>query len=222
MQNMQRLRSWVLGFIIFIVYRILSFSWRIEYHEEPIVTESLKNKTSFVFAHFHGDELALLSLASRYRLSTMVSTSSDGELMNVVYNLIGGKSSRGSSTRGSVAGLKGLIKLCKQGRNPNLAVDGPKGPLHIVKPGIFELSRIMNSPIVYSGVHCESAWRFPKSWNQAYLPKPFARVIIFCGGPFGPVGKDQDPRSEELAKALQNQLFDAKSHAANLFGLSGA
>lgn len=148
----------------------------------------------------------------------MISTSKDGELMNTVYRLLGGTTSRGSSTRGSVGALKGLIELSKKGNSVNVSVDGPKGPLHEVKPGVFELSRVLKTEIFAGGVYCEPAWHFPKSWNKAFFPKPFARIVIYWSGPYGPITKDQDPRSPELAKTLQNQLFAAQQQAANLFG----
>ena len=215
---MSKLRSYIIGFLLWVFYRLMVWSWRIELHEPERLKELSQNKKAFLLAHFHGDEAPLLFLAGRYRLSTMISTSKDGELMNVVYSLLGGKASRGSSTRGGVSALKGLIELSRQGRPMNISVDGPKGPIYEVKPGVFELSRILKTEIFAGGAYCESAWRFPKAWNKAYFPKPFARVVIVWTGPFGPITKDQDPRDPELAKALQNQLFDARQQAAKLFG----
>lgn len=217
---MSKLRTYVLGFIAFLFYRLMVFTWRIELHEPERLKEHVKNKSPFILAHFHGDEAPLLFLASKYKLSTMISTSKDGEIMNVVYTLLGGKASRGSSTRGGVSALKGLIELNKKGRSSNISVDGPKGPIYEVKPGVFELSRLLKAEIFTGSACCESAWRFPKSWNKAYFPKPFARIVIVWTGPFGPITKNDDPRSPELAKTLQNQLFAAKQQAANLFGVS--
>lgn len=215
---LHNLKSYIVGFLIWAIYRLFYATWRIELHEPDRLKEHLKNKQPFLLAHFHGDEFAMLFLIGRYKVSTMISTSKDGQLMNVVYRLLGGKSSRGSSTRGAVGALKGLIELSRQGASCNISVDGPKGPIHEVKPGIFELSRVLKSEIFCAGVHCESAWRFKKSWNQAFFPKPFARIVIVWTGPTGPVAKDQDPRSPELAKALQNQLFAARQQAGQLFG----
>lgn len=217
---MHKLRGLVIGFIVFVFYRLISWSWRIQLVAPEELKENLKNKTPFILAHFHGDEAALLHLAKTYKLSTMISTSKDGEMMNVVYKLLGGKTSRGSSTRGGVSALKGLIELSRRGSSCNIAVDGPKGPIYEVKPGVFELSRLLKSEIFAGGAYCESAWKFPRSWNQAYFPKPFAKVVIVWTGPLAPVTKTMDPRSPKLAKTLQNQLFAARQQAANLFGVS--
>jgi lysophospholipid acyltransferase (LPLAT)-like uncharacterized protein len=213
-----KIKTLFLGFFIWLIFRTLSLTWRIQVIEPPSLRENLKNKIPVIFAHFHRDELALILLARRYRLATMISTSKDGELMTAVFRLMGGIASRGSSTRGGVSALKGLLALCKKGHNSSLAVDGPKGPIYEVKPGVFELSRLMKSEIYPGGVFCNRAWHFPKAWNKTYLPKPFSKIIVFWEQPFGPVTKSEDPRSPELAKTLQNQLFAAQQHAANLFG----
>ena len=215
---MDKLKGQLLGFIIWIFYRLIVWTWRIELHEPKELKEHVKNNSTFLLAHFHGDEAALLYLAGKYRLSTMISTSKDGEIMNTVYRLLGGKTSRGSSTRGGVSALKGLIELSRKGSSCNISVDGPKGPIYEVKPGVFELSRVLKAEIYAGGAYCQSAWRFPKAWNQAYFPKPFAKVVIVWTGPLGPITKADDPRSPELAKTLQNQLFAARRQAAKLFG----
>jgi len=217
---MRKLRGIVVGFIVWIIYRLISWTWRIELHEPDALRQHLKNRTAFLLAHFHGDEISLLFLLPRYRLATMISSSKDGEMMNTIFRLFGGRTSRGSSTRGGATALKGLLQLAKKGWSCSVAVDGPKGPVYEVKPGVFELSRLMKSEIFAGSAHCESAWRFPRSWNQTYFPKPFARVVIVWTGPMSPVTKDDDPRSPTLAKNLQDQLFAARRQAADLFGFS--
>ena len=213
-----RLRGLFLGFLIWVVYRSLSLTWKISINEPDTMKKNLAEKKAMIFAHFHGDELALVSLTPIYKIATITSTSKDGELMTTVIHLLGGKTSRGSSTRGAVSALKGLIEICKGGANSSFAVDGPKGPLHEVKPGVFELSRLMKSEIYSAGVFCDHAWLFPKAWNKTFLPKPFAKIQIVWLGPTGPITKADDPRSPELAKALQNQLFAAHQQAAKVFG----
>ena len=215
---MNKLRGWILGFLIWIIYRALSLTWKIEVVESNDLKSDLSQKIPVILAHFHQDELALLILTPRYKIATMTSTSKDGELMSTALRLMGCSVSRGSSTRGGATALRGLIQLCKKGANSSVAVDGPKGPIFEVKPGVFELSRILKSPIYVGGVACDKAWRFPKAWNQTYLPKPFSVIKVVWIKAFDCVTKDQDPRSEILAKTLKNQLFAARQQASNLFG----
>jgi len=212
---MNKLRGWVLGFIIWLVYRLLSLTWKISIFEPPAMKQYLNEKTPIILAHFHGDELAFICLTPRYRIATITSTSKDGELMNTVLHLLGAKTSRGSSTRGAVSALKGLIQLCKKGSNCSFAVDGPKGPIYEVKPGVFELARLMRAPIFAGGLSCDRAWYFPKSWNKTFLPKPFAQISFHWTSFDHIIDKNTDPRSAELANALKNQLFAARGQSVN-------
>lgn len=211
-------RKYFLGLIVWLFFKSLSSTWRVKIEEPQAMKDFIANGQPLVLAHWHGDEVALIYLVSRYRIATITSTSKDGEMMNTVIRLLGGKTSRGSSTRGAINALKGLIRIVKsEKRNSSFAVDGPKGPIYKIKPGVFELSRLMKSPIFAAGVSCDRAWIFHKAWNKAYLPKPFAKIHIHWVGPVGPIGPDQDPRSEDLAKQLEDAMRNAKALAIKEF-----
>ena len=207
------LRNWILGPLIWLIYRSLWLTWRVELQEPETLLRCLEGKTPVIFAHWHGDELVLLSLLGHYRIATITSTSKDGELMNLVARMMGAVTSRGSSTRGAVGALKGLIRLAQKGHNVSFAVDGPKGPLHTVKPGVFEFARVMKGPIFVAGVSADRCWRFEKAWNKTYLPKPFAKVLIQWQGPFEDGRSISDPRDPELAQRLGAALHKGKDEA---------
>ena len=213
---MNRIRGFFFGALIFLIYRALSLTWKIKVYEPDSLIKLRKEKKPFILSHFHGDELALVCLTKRYKIATMTSTSKDGELMNTVLILLGGKTSRGSSTRGGVSALKGLIKLCKNGHSCSVAVDGPKGPIYKVKPGVFEIAKLSKSKIFAAGVYCNRFWSFPKAWNQTYLPKPFSKIIVnwseFDTTDFEPI----DPKSPHIAIQLEKLLFESKHKAKNL------
>lgn len=199
-------RKYLLPIIVYIFYRTLTATWRVRIIEPESLKNALENKSPVVLAHWHGDELALISIVKRYRIATIASQSKDGELMSKVLGWLGAKTSRGSSSRGAVQALKGLIRLVKDGANCSFAVDGPKGPIYKVKPGVFELSRTISAPIYAAGVAVDRALHFPKSWNKTYLPKPFAKVIIYWTGPMNPVSREADPRNPDLALELEGHL----------------
>ena len=119
-----------LPYFVWLIYKLLSLTWRVSVYEPEELVLALRENKPVVFAHWHGDELVLLSLIGHYRIATITSQSIDGDLMTKVVHLVGGKTTRGSSTRGGISALKGLIRLVNQGRNCSFAVDGPKGPLH--------------------------------------------------------------------------------------------
>lgn len=191
------------------IYQPLRLSWRLQIIESPSLLAALKNKEVVTFAHWHGDELGSMYMLKRYNCCVMTSTSKDGELINSFLHLMGIQTSRGSSTRGGVSALKGLLRLTKSGFNPVVAVDGPKGPYHKVKPGVLEISKLTNSSLCPMGVSCSKALIFKKSWNKAYLPLPFSKLTIVMGDLVPGVRRDEDAHEPALAQRLEVALANA-------------
>lgn len=214
--NMSNCKHALVSFIVWAFYRILISTWRIEIIESESVKKLKANNRSWVIAMWHGDEIAIINFCRFYKVATLTSTSRDGELINQILLRLGMKTSRGSSTRGGSTALKGLIRLTRNGFCPVVPVDGPKGPLHQVKPGVFELAKVVRSPIIPVGVACSRKFIFQKSWNKAYIPLPFSRVLLVWGEEFR-VPDDADPRNVELAKNLKQQLDAMSRMALKLF-----
>ena len=65
----------------------------------------------------------------------LVSKHADGEYIARVIERMGIGTVRGSSTRGGIHGLKGLIRVAREGHDLALTPDGPRGPARFFKPG---------------------------------------------------------------------------------------
>lgn len=135
--------------------------------------------------------------------------------MNRVLVWLGAATARGSSTRGGANAMRGLISHCrKNGNNVSFAVDGPKGPIHKVKPGVFEFSRLMQAPIFVASIGISRPWVFHRSWNKAVLPKPFSRVHVRIAEGMPVITRDQDAREVALAAQLEQMLHEGQGIAA--------
>ena len=198
---------------------MLWLTWRIRIVECEAMQEARKNKSLRIYAHWHGDELGLVYLLGMYQSVAIVSSSDDGEIMNTVARLMGSQTARGSSTRGGISALKATLRAAKRGFNPAIAVDGPKGPYHQVKPGVFEISKVLNAPIFPLAVAADPTWVFQKSWNKTWLAKPFARLIVVWGDPLPEVERDADPHNPELALGLARAIDAASQRAKDLVGV---
>jgi hypothetical protein len=209
----------ILAVFVWLLYAAWTRSWRLRINTGPRAGEILASGEPLIFAHWHGDELAIVHLVTRYRIATMTSTSKDGELIDFVIRHLGGATSRGSSTRGGSSALRGLVRLCRQGWRASVAVDGPKGPIYVIKPGVFELARLANAKILPVGVAAPSALHFPRSWNKTFMPWPFSRVQVFFADPLDGDFETVDPRDPDLAKRLSDRLSDARQQAAKLIAL---
>lgn len=210
------LRKYILPYVLFVVYFALRLTWRIRIVESASMQRALAEGQPLVLAHWHGDELGILYLLKRYRAAVMTSTSKDGELMNTVVQLLGARTSRGSSTRGGASALKGIIRLSREGWRPSVAVDGPKGPYHKVKPGVFEISKLTKGLIFPLGIAVDRSHVFHKAWNKTFLPLPFAKIVVVWGDALPAVSRDQDAHNPDLAMSLESALADAERQARNI------
>lgn len=173
----------ILPFLIAPIYWCLSRTWRIkEYGPKEVLCSFVqKERQPCLYAHWHGDELVLVGYYSYRKLAVLASLSKDGTIMANTLRLLGYRVFRGSSSRGGARGLIGLIRAVKENSQASLAVDGPKGPIYEVKPGIVELALRTGKPIVPVRTKAASAWYIPKAWNKSYLPKPFSSVQVKYG-----------------------------------------
>lgn len=196
-------------------YGALSSLWRIQ---EWGRTDLKPQGESKIYAHWHGDELLMMKMGQFRNMAVMASRSKDGELMAWVLKLLGFKVVRGSSSRGGAGGLKGLLDAVKkQGCHTSLAVDGPRGPIYEVKPGIVAIAQKTGKVIVPTAGASGSRFVFKKAWNQCYLPLPFSKCVVIYGDPISVSENATEEKLEEIKKELQRKLLDLKAEAEGKF-----
>jgi lysophospholipid acyltransferase (LPLAT)-like uncharacterized protein len=113
----------------------------------------------------------------------LVSPSVDGTGPAMLVEKVGGEVIRGSSTNTGARALKDYYELVvKRQVSPVITPDGPRGPLHEVKPGAIMLAQITGKPILPIAV--AHAWQYTfRTWDAFELPLPFSRVAIVYGEP---------------------------------------
>lgn len=194
----------VVPFLIAPLYWLYTRTWRLTEHGPDSVLERyVRRGEPCVYAHWHGDELVLVGYYSYRRLAALSSLSKDGSIMALTLRLLGYRVFRGSSSKGGARGLLNLIRAVREGSQAALAVDGPKGPIYEVKPGIVELARKTGKPIVPVGARSQCAWFIPRAWNKSYLPKPFSRVDV----EYGPaIQASENASIEAICLEIRNSL----------------
>ena len=144
----------ILGFIAFIVVRLLGMSYRYEFffhskRDKEKFRQYLKTREpNFLIAFFHQDELCLIDYFRYRNIFAMVSISKDGMIMANALSFLGFRTIRGSSSKKAVSALIGAVKAVMRGESMAFAVDGPRGPIFKVKEGICSVSKKTNTPII--------------------------------------------------------------------------
>lgn len=212
----KRIKTELIASLIFGIFWLLKSTWRIK--EDPYpedVQTRLKSGDHVVFAHLHEDEWALLGAYANRNMTSLVSLSSDGELMAKFLGKMGFDIHRGSSSRGGAAGFISILRaLRKRGAGKlSFAVDGPRGPRRRAKKGVFKAAELLNAPIVPAAVYVNRLWIFKKSWSKGFLPKPFATIHIAYQPTLTAENIELHVKRDDyavLCEMLESKLLDAK------------
>jgi lysophospholipid acyltransferase (LPLAT)-like uncharacterized protein len=165
--------------------------------------EFRRQKTPIIFVFWHGQLLPLVYYHRNEGIVVLVSDHSDGEYITQVIHRHGFGTARGSSTRGGVKGLKGVVRAARQGKDLAFTPDGPRGPRHEFKMGALVAAQMTGLPLVPLAVGADRAW-YLRSWDRFMIPKPFSKIRIRYGPPrWVPRDASQDTLTE-----IQSDLRD--------------
>jgi hypothetical protein len=189
--------------------RMLRASVRLRHHGDGPQRERERRDERFILAFWHR-HLLLMPYAYRgRRISVLVSQSGDGELIARTVARLGIDSSRGSSSRGGVAGMRTLLRKAAEGYDLAFTPDGPRGPAREVQPGVILAAAATGWPILPVAVAATRA-KLLRSWDRFLVPLPFARVHFVYGEPLS-VERRADP--SEAAAELKRRLDAIESEA---------
>jgi lysophospholipid acyltransferase (LPLAT)-like uncharacterized protein len=193
------LLSLLAGLVLRLVYRTLRVRWS----DAAGVLARRAGGERFIFAAWH-DTLILLPLCvhrvpSGLHPCVLISQHRDGEIAARAAAHFGVRSIRGSSTRGGVGAVRGLLAAHGRGEDVLIVPDGPRGPRHEAKMGIVQLGRVTGAAIVPVALATAPRRRL-RSWDRMQVPRPFGRVEIRFGTPVSVEGSDEDVRARVQAE----------------------
>jgi lysophospholipid acyltransferase (LPLAT)-like uncharacterized protein len=141
-----------------------------------------KRGEPFIFVFWHGQLLSLVHHHRNEGIVVLVSDHKDGEYIARVIHQHGFETARGSSTRGGVKGLKGILRAAKAGKVLAFTPDGPRGPRHEFKWGALVAAQLSGLPVIPITVGTDRGW-YLKSWDRFLIPKPLSTLRIRYGPP---------------------------------------
>ena len=113
------------------------------------------------------------------RAVVLTSASHDGAALARAVGVFGIGSVRGSSSRRGVAALVGMRKALREGIDACITPDGPRGPRHVIQPGLVKLAETSGAPVIPIHVEYPSCWHL-KTWDRFAIPNPCSKVrVIF-------------------------------------------
>jgi len=190
--------------LIYKFIRGYSLTFRLTVENESTWLSVLKSGGKILICVWHQQFFSAIRYFKRYRIhrpSLMISRSMDGEIIAGVARLTGWLPVRGSSSRGGKSALKEMIQTLKHTGLAAHIVDGPRGPIGIVKAGAIRLALEADALIVPFYVTADRAWFF-NSWDRFFIPKPFAKVTLHFDDPI----KLEVPATESEFEAQRLRL----------------
>lgn len=158
-----------------------------------------------IFVLWHNRLFLTPEFVRRYRgrrpLHALVSASGDGGWLTALFQTLGMRAVRGSSSRQGREAASDAIEILAAGHDLGITPDGPRGPAYVMKPGAIVVARRTGAVVVLVGIDFVSSWR-TRTWDGMHLPKPFSRVIAVVEEAAA-AGPDD---SEEAARRLAARL----------------
>ncbi|CBW27840.1 conserved hypothetical protein [Halobacteriovorax marinus SJ] len=209
----------VLCYIIFLALRLVKLTYKFEYRNEQYISDAIENSEhkSFILALWHQNILASILSHLDQKFSMIISSSKDGEYVANICENFGHIPVRGSSSKGGVKALINSIKLLKEGIPSAVAIDGPRGPLYNIKPGVFEMAKKAQVQIIPMTISSNNYWSFEKAWDKFRVPKPFSKIIIHYGEPISVPNNYDKNNIPTLIELLQQTMRENEEKVSSSF-----
>lgn len=194
--------------------RLLRATVRIRHHGDAEQRRREAAGERFILAFWHRHLLLMPYGYRGRRITVLVSRHRDGELIARTVARLGIDCSRGSTTRGGVAGMRELLRKARRGYDLAFTPDGPRGPAAKVQPGVIAAAAATGFPI-HPVALAASRGRRLSSWDRFLVPRPFSTVHFVYGEPLTvPRRAPYEPAAAEL----EARINAAEAEAERLAG----
>ncbi len=206
----------IANLIFFLVsfFKILS---RKKYHnlENREKAKQMSPHGNYIMAVWHNNLVSCI-LNAETPMVSMTSRSKDGTIAADTAKKFNIYSARGSSSRGGKEALLDMVKHINETHyNAGLTVDGPRGPVHEPKPGIFKVAQLTGCPILPYCVISTRRKEF-RSWDKLRLPLPFGTMHIIYGEPYFIKDEVTKESLDGHIKKLRDGLMSLESQLTKL------
>lgn len=201
--NTKQFHSFLYRFI-----RMYSWTFRVRIDNEQEWMDYFKGGGRVILCTWHQQFFCAISYFQRYKNlkpALMISRSRDGEMIAAVAERSGWHTVRGSSSNGGKNALKQMVEHLRESGLAGHILDGPRGPAGEVKAGIISMAHSAEAAIVPFYTHADRSWFF-KSWDEFFLPKPFAQVTISFGEPIKLENTEDEDAFETQRSYLENLM----------------
>lgn len=215
------MRAKILSFIGWVFVSIWGATVRVTFVNRQVPEQLHAEGKNCIYAFWHGRQFLLLFTHRHTGIVLPSSESRDGAIQAMILKRFGYGVVRGSSKRKGAQALLGLVESLRSGKTIGLAVDGPRGPLYEVKPGLTYLAGKINKPIVPVVTSAKRFWILERIWDKYLLPVPFTRGVVMYGEPIwvsGTAEHELETKRAEVQSALNRMMDEADRYFSKRTG----
>jgi hypothetical protein len=173
----------------------------------PAAQQILQEKRPVIYAVYHGRMIGMLHiLDDRSKLTALISRSRDGELLTRIAQNLGYSVARGSPAFRAIEAARQLVAAARSGQSLTIAVDGPRGPIYEVKPGVIRMAEITGLPLLPFFCNFKKEAHWWGSWDKiagGYFGTP---MLYLVGEPIDVPRDLSDDDRENLRQKLEAQM----------------
>lgn len=195
--------------------RTLIRSLRVEYRSlGPVVAPvtAIPPGPRYAYAMWHEYVLIAPVAFGHPDIAGLISNHADGRMIAPLIESAGMGTVFGSSTRGGVEAVKGLLNGTVGRRHLVATVDGPRGPRRVIQLGLVYIASRVGMEVVPMGIGYRNPWRVG-SWDRMAIPKPCTRAKGLFGVPIR-VPPDLKTRELEEYRLIVQAEMDRLTTAA--------
>ncbi len=210
MNILQKINIAVSSFLLKMVIQSISHTLKVSIHGVEDV------KGNALFAFWHSSTFVLAHATPIKKMAILIADGPKGDVfMNAVKDY-GNKIIRmdfdEKPASNAIAAMK-ILKAIAQGYSIGLAVDGPKGPLHSVKAGVFVISGRSGKKIFPVGIYYSKKLSLGFRWDKYRVPLPFSKVCIYVDNNFIYTLESGEAEAQNL---LRDAILSAENKAKML------
>jgi len=212
-----KLKFIIIPYLIKSVIVLITMTCRVRWHNKEALDALNENNEGWIVGMWHNcSTFAPWAMRNR-NITCMVSASRDGEYVARLGSLFGNKTVRGSSSKGSSAATRAVLRLLRKGLPIAMTPDGPRGPKYKVQRGILFLAAAGHSPILPFHIEASRQWVLD-SWDDHRLPKPFSIIHIGIGEPTvidkELLANNPEQAAQKVQKAMMKNVHYLQEQAA--------
>jgi hypothetical protein len=177
-----RLSARLTGRLCAFLLHLAGSTWRQQAEGLDVLDGALARGERVLAIFWHGGYVPLFFLFAGRHARILSSRSYRGEVIAAIccrFGYDGGMipDPAGGTTRDAVRRALGGCRFAA------LAIDGPLGPFHVIRPGAVRIAADLGFTVLPIAAAADRSWVLDGRWDRMEIPRPFARLSLVCGEP---------------------------------------